>query len=89
MNYSVAAPGRFYDRGEESIVYFDVQTGDTHLISSFAAHILQLLVKQPMDIDALMENLSLVIEDDDRPDLAEVIPNILEELISLDIVEQS
>jgi PqqD family protein of HPr-rel-A system len=88
MNYSVEVPGRFYDCGEESVVYFDLQTGDTHLVSTFAAHVIRLLTSQPMDSDTLMERLAEDIAGEDLPYLAEVLPNILEELTSLDVVER-
>ena len=88
MDYSVAVPGRFYDCGEDSIVYFDVQTGDTHLVSSFAAHVIRLLSSQPMDSDALVQRLARDIAAEDLSYLAEVVPDILDELTSLDVVER-
>lgn len=88
MSYSVEVPGRFYDCGEESIVYFDVQTGDTHLVSDFAAHIIHLLTGRAMGFEMLLENLSAEVEADGFADMAAVLPDILAELVALDIVEQ-
>ena len=88
MKYKVELPGQFYDCGEESVVYFDLQTGDTHLVSDFAAHILRLLTGRAMDIDELVERLLPDMEVADPRNLAAVIPAILEELVSLEIVER-
>ena len=89
MNYRVAMPGRFYDCGESSVVYFDLQTGDTHLVSDFAAHVIETLAIKPMDANTLIDAVAMDIATEDRPDLATVIPDILGELISLDIIEQT
>ena len=88
MRYKVEVPGRMYDCGEESVVYFDVQTGDTHLVSDFVAHIIRKLSDRSMDIDTLTESLLPDVEADTRSNLAIAIPNILEELVSLEIAEQ-
>jgi PqqD family protein of HPr-rel-A system len=88
MQYKVELPGHFYDCGEESVVYFDLQTGDTHLVSDFAAHILRLLTGRAMGVDELVQLLLPDMEVEDPRNLATVIPDILEELVSLQIVEQ-
>ena len=88
MKYRVEVPGRFHDCGEESVVYFDLQSGDTHLVSDFAAHIIALLADRTMDIQELVTAVAPDIEADDLPALTEALPDILAELISLESVEQ-
>jgi len=88
MIYKVETPGRFYDCGEDSAVYFDVRSGDTHLVSVFASHIIELLSHQAMDMDSLRERLSPSMPAEYRNELSEMLPGILDELVSLDIVAQ-
>lgn len=86
MIYSVEVPGRFYDCRESSIVYFDLQTGDTHLVNNFTAHVIRVLADHPMDFNRLIENLASDVEAEDRSSMAEVLPGILDELISLNMI---
>lgn len=88
MNYHVESPGRIYDCGEASVVYFDLQTGDTHLVSEFAAHLIRLLTSQTMDINALTARVLPDFDADHAQKLEAAIPDIIEELVGLAIVER-
>ena len=69
-------------------MYFDTRTGDTHLVSDFAAHIIRMLSDRAMDMDTLRKNLLPNVDADDVGDLNSALPNILDELLSLEVVEQ-
>ena len=91
MTWRVQAPGQFYDAGESSVIYFDPRSGDTHLISDFAAHLVHELSDAPADTPSLVERVTRQVETDteepeESTDLAGAIESILQELLSLDIL---
>lgn len=88
MKWRVEFPGEFYDRNEQSVVYFNAQSGDTHLISDFASQIIHHLSDNSLELDDIIEKLAPDIASQDLPELALAIPDILRELVALDIVEQ-
>jgi hypothetical protein len=88
MIWRIVSHGRFYDAGESTVVYFDLASGDTHLISDFAAYLIQQLAGQPMGIEALVNQISPDIDPDDLPEVTQVTPGVLEELVALDILER-
>ena len=87
MKWQIETPGLFYDNNEEFAVYFDSKTGNTHLVSELAAHLIRQFADRPLDLDDIIEKLSLNLSSEDLPELPKVIPNILNELFALDIVE--
>jgi hypothetical protein len=88
MIWRIVSHGRFYDAGESTVVYFDLASGDTHLISDFAAYLIQQLTAQPLGIEALVNQISPDINPDDLPEVTQATPGVLEELVALDILER-
>ena len=88
MKWHAGAVGQFYDRGENTVVYFDPASGDTHLISDFAAYLVRSLATtcRSLDIAEIIELASGDIEPEDLVELRNAIPGILNELVDLDIV---
>ena len=80
--------GQFYDPGEDMAVYFDPASGDTHLISHFAAYLIQQFTDQPMEIEALIKQISPDIDPVDLLELTQATPDVLEELVTLDILKR-
>jgi PqqD family protein of HPr-rel-A system len=86
MPWCVDSLGEFYNCNESTTVYFDCTSGDTHLLSEFAAHLLQAIAQQPMTIDQLIEKVSSDVEPNDRSELGSAIAEILNELATLDVI---
>ena len=88
MLWHVSPLGEFYNSGESTTVYFDPASGDTHLISNFAAYLLQQLALQPMGLDQLIDLISPDIDPQDLPELSQTLPALIEELMALDVITQ-
>ena len=80
--------GRFYNPAEDTVVYFDSHSGDTHLISDFAAYVMQQLDDQPLTTEELVKRISPAIESSNIPELTMAVSGVLEELVALDIVKR-
>lgn len=89
MKWQHDSVGRFYDAGESTVVYFDLYSGDTHLLSDFAAHIMQQFGDEPLTIEELVHKVSPSFESGDILDLKETVSGVLEELIALDILKRN
>jgi PqqD family protein of HPr-rel-A system len=88
MQWRFDSRGLFYDRDEGMVIYFDPRTGDTHLLSSFAAFLLEHIPADPLDLHAVVEQISPHVDPEDLPESARAIPAILDELAELDIIER-
>ncbi len=88
MRWHVDPLGDFYNCDETTVVYFDRASGDTHLLGEFAAYLLQSLAAQPMDTPQLIAHLSQGIDAVDLADLERTVPQILNELLALDVIDQ-
>jgi hypothetical protein len=89
MKWKAGSIGKFYECGESTVVYFDLASGDTHLISDFAAFLIRNIAAAERSLD-LGEIIALVTDDIEPQDLMELsnaIPGVLTELANLDIVE--
>lgn len=89
MLWQIESMGRFYDANEGSVVYFDPNTGDTHLLSDFAAFVIQQFTDQPLDSAELTKRLAPHVDLDEASELPQQIDGILAELHDLHIVQQS
>lgn len=89
MRWRIHAAGHIYDAGENSVVYFDRRSGDTHLISSFAAYLIEQLADEPLDTGELVARASGAIDPAESTDLAEWVNEVLQELVALDVVQQA
>jgi PqqD family protein of HPr-rel-A system len=88
MKWRKDSRGRVYDANEGTVVYFDSHSGDTHLLSDFAAYIMQQFDDQPLTTGDLVNKISPTIDSGDIPDLTEAVSGVLEELVALDILKQ-
>ena len=87
MKWHIQSAGDFYDHGEASVIYYDPRSGGTHLISQFAAHLLQKIAAHPLSTEQIMEAVSADIDAEDSPDLQTAVPDILSRLADLDIIQ--
>ena len=88
MKWRNESRGRFYDANESTVVYFDSHSGDTHLLSDFAAYVLQQFDHQPLTTDELVDQISAAVVPGNIPDLRETLTGVLTELVALDILKQ-
>jgi hypothetical protein len=88
MKWHIDSIGQLYDCGESMVVYFDPASGDTHLISDFAAYLIQQIAGQarPLKYEEILELITADIEPADLSELTPAIHNILSELADLQIV---
>ncbi|MAT92287.1 MAG: hypothetical protein CME59_06770 [Halioglobus sp.] len=89
MKWRVQAAGHIYDAGESSVIYFDRRSGDTHLISSFAAYLIEQLAEGPLDTGALVARAADVIDPAESTGLEEWVNEVMAELVALDVVQQA
>ena len=91
MSWNIDCPGLLYTCDEGMAVYFDPASGDTHLVSEFAAYLIQRIAeaKRPVDSEELISMITADIEPEDLPELTQAVPGILAELTSLDIVAKT
>jgi len=80
--------GLFYDAHEDTVVYFDSRSGDTHLLSDFAAHVMQQLGDDPLTTEELVNRISPTIDSSNIPQLPEAVAVVLKELLTLDILQR-
>ncbi len=88
MEWKIDKPGQFYDCGEPGVVYFDPSTGDTHLLSAFAAFLIQKIADNPGGTDAIIESISPELDPTDLAASTDALPGLLDELVSLEILER-
>ena len=88
MKWHIDSIGHFYDCGEDRVVYFDAASGDTHLISEFAAYLIQRIASQNRSLrnEEILGLITADIEPTDLPELVQTITEMLDELAALDIV---
>jgi len=86
MVWRVESPGQTYNAGEGSVVYFDPRSGDTHLLSDFAAHILQLVGEAPLTTEELLQRLEPDTEAGNPEELEGSVNTVLQELVALDVL---
>ena len=83
MTWRAQTTGRFYDPGEGQVVYFDLASGDTHLLSDVAAHLLRLLQPKPLSL----EELATHFDEGSPEETASALHVVLDELVALNILE--
>ena len=88
MKWRKDSSGRFYDANESSVVYFDSHSGDTHLLSDFAAYVVQQFGDQPLTTEQLINQILPTIESGDTAQLTDALSAVLEELVTLDILKR-
>ena len=88
MKWRKVSSGQFYDANESTVVYYDSHSGDTHLLSDFAAWIVQQFSEDSLTIEQLREQLSGSIDPQDLAQLTNALPGVLGELVTLDIIKR-
>lgn len=88
MKWRTYSMGRLYDASEDTVVYFDSHSGDTHLLSDFAGYIVRQLSLQPMTTEELVSELTPSFDPEDIAGLHETVTGVLQELVTLDILTQ-
>ncbi|MEZ5571785.1 MAG: HPr-rel-A system PqqD family peptide chaperone [Halioglobus sp.] len=88
MKWQIHSVGRFYDANESTVVYFDSHSGDTHLITDFAAFLLQQFNDQPLSAEELINRVSPKIDSSDTTELNDAVLAVVNELVSLDILKR-
>ena len=88
MKWRIDSIGRFYDANEDTVVYFDSHSGDTHLLSDFAGFVMQQLDDQPLTTEELVNKISPTIESSTISELTKAISGVLEELVAFNILKQ-
>jgi PqqD family protein of HPr-rel-A system len=88
VKWRIDSVGRFYDANEDTVVYFDAHSGDTHLLSEFAAYVIQQFGDQPLTAEELVSRILPTIESGDISELMEALSAVLEELLALDILKR-
>ncbi len=87
MKWRVEAVGQFYDPSEGLVVYFDPASGDTHLISEFAAYLVRQLALTPLTLEEITEQIEQDVEPEDQSALITKLPDIIDSLVKLDVVQ--
>ena len=87
MIWHVSPLGEFYTCSEDASVYFNPASGNTHLLSNFAAHLLVQLAQEPMDMEQLIDRVASDIDPAELPELRNALPEMLAELAALDVIE--
>jgi PqqD family protein of HPr-rel-A system len=88
MTWQISGPGQIYDAGEDSVVYFDSFSGDTHLVGAFASFIIEQLRKENMTLAALTERAEPLSDSESSSTLHDAISVVVTELEALGILEQ-
>ena len=89
MKWQVTPNGRTDDPGEDTVVYFDADSGDKHLISEFAAIIITQFAGRSVEAGEIIELLANQVDPELAPELPEAVPKIMDELAALSIVTES
>lgn len=84
MLWHIESSGLVYDPGEETVIYFDTASGDTHLLTDLAAFVIEEIRKAPISQAALVERLTPLLDGEDV-DTPALLQGILEDLHALDI----
>jgi PqqD family protein of HPr-rel-A system len=84
MLWHIESSGLVYDPGEETVIYFDTASGDTHLLTDLAAFVIEEIRKSPVSQDALVERIAPLLDGEDV-DTSRLLEGVLEDLRLLDI----
>lgn len=88
MKWQLQSDGRFYDANEGTVVYFDSHSGDTHLITDFAAFLIRQFNQHPLSVDEVLERIRSHIDGPNGSEFKNNVTVVLDELVSLEILER-
>lgn len=77
-----------YDSGDAFVVYFDPSSGRTHLISQVAHWLLEELATAPRSAEQIKSLIVSQTESLSELEAEELIPKMIRELESLDLIEE-
>jgi len=76
----------FHDWDDEVVIY-DALSGDTHIIDTTAAQILQALQQSPSDVPNLAQLLAVQLQCEPGDELNQDIESVLSDMAALSLVE--
>lgn len=88
MQWRLTSHGEIYDNAEGYVVYYEPRSGDTHLLSEFAAFLIRELTVAARTTAQLSQSLSPLTDSNDEKQLATSVEAALAELESLDILRR-
>lgn len=86
--WHIASAGRFYDANEDTVIYYDPNSGDTHLLTDLAAFVVEKIKSGANSQTALLEHLAPHL-DGEQIDPQLLLDGVLQELQHLDIARHS
>lgn len=86
MLWHIQSSGHFYDPGEETVIYYDPSSGDTHLLTDLAAFVVEQIQAAPTSEQDLLERLRPHL-DDEGVDVEALLTGVLQDLRILDIAQ--
>ena len=87
MSWKLTSPGRLYDRAEEYVVYYHLDSGNTHMINGLATDILTALAGGPRNTEELCRLDSPELEGMATADAHSHIETMMQQLQVVDLVE--
>ena len=89
MKWQACSQGLTYDADDGFVVYFDVESGRTHLLSEVAAWLLAELAVNPLSTEQLQERVVDQVESVSEPEVEKLVEALLLKLQSFDLVEST
>jgi len=86
MLWHIQSSGHFYDPGEETVIYYDPASGDTHLLTDLAAFVVENIQAAPISEGDLLERLRPHLEGE-ASDVQALLTGVLQDLQILDIAQ--
>lgn len=86
MLWQIRSEGRFYDAHEETVIYYDPNSGDTHLLTDLAAFVVEQIAQGTGEEAGILKALAPHLEGEDV-DATELLSGVLQELSHLDIAQ--
>ena len=86
MLWHMQSAGQFYDPGEETVIYYDPGSGDTHLLTALAAFVVEQMREGPIDEPTLLARLRPHL-DGEAVDVSALLQGVLRDLQILDIAQ--
>lgn len=86
--WHIESTGRFYDANEDTVIYYDPNSGDTHLLTDLAAFVVEKISQGKASEAALLEELAPHL-DGEPVDTRQLLEGVLHELRHLDIARPS
>ena len=89
MKWQACSQGLTYDADDGFVVYFDVESGRTHLLNEVAAWLLAELAVNTLSTEQLQERIVGQVESVSEPEVEKLVETLLLELQSFDLVESA